>query len=163
MSEPHEAEGGQQSDEHPESPPLPAGARAEQEALLSQSKELEKSETDVEPTPSTANLGDASNREFPGVGLLLALLGASVFCDLFHSLAYNRYNLGTNQARVAAMAHEHPFFYRVCRWLDLATRLLLELVMVAAIALIAWGVIRRTFFTDGFGIPSTPTPTSSAP
>lgn len=122
--------------------------------LLLTSTEMETSESVAEPIPSTGGLvGATGSNEIPGVSITMALLSVSVCCDLFHHLAHRRYSLATSEARVTQMASDHPFFYRVCRWIDLVTRLLLVLVLIATVSLVTWGVIRRTFFIDGFTIP----------
>lgn len=121
--------------------------------LLQGSTEMEASETLVEPGSSTDGLSNgASNNDIPGVNIALALLNVSVCCDLFHHLAHRRYNLRSHEARVSQMASDHPFFYRICRWIDLLTRVFLVLVLIATVSLVTWGVLRRTFFLDGFGI-----------
>lgn len=115
------------------------------ERYSSVSEEAERSEPpaheDLATEPSQLN-GDVSN----GFKFLHSMMTATLFSDYFVHHANISMMHQTRAERVNALCDKHPKFYKWCRNLDLITRGVLWILLVAATAFTAWGVVFRLLF-----------------
>lgn len=104
------------------------------------SSEAESSEIQKTDEPSARN-GDS------GFKFLHSLMTATLFSDYFVHHANISYGHETRAERVTALREKSPKFYVWCRNLDVITRGVLWLLVVAAASITAAGTAARLFFS----------------
>lgn len=113
-------------------------------AIYEGSREVENS-NELDGVPKKGDEpGDAL--DLPGFRFLTSLLKATPFSDFLHYKAMTVNTHKTRQGRITKYCDDHPRIAGFCTLADLALRIVVVVMVLAAITAILAGTILRTFY-----------------
>jgi hypothetical protein len=120
------------------------GPRRDVRALRGRATEMEKSED--QPAAPSGNTGGLD--EIPGFGMLQALTSMTPFMTYFNFLAVSRFSHQNDEGRIARLAKEHAWTYRMCCAGDLILRAFVVLLLVLVVTTVLFAGVYELFLED---------------